>query len=189
MNTPAHLLLAAGVFAIPDKPKITTAAILGGLLPDLSLYLMAGFSLLILGNSPDYVFDTQYFSTSWQQVFAIDNSFILWGLLFGFAIVRRNGWLIALTGGALLHLGFDFPLHNDDARRHFWPLSNWVFHSPVSYWDSNHYGNIIAVLEQIFVISILTSLWRRFKSPKMRALYTAIALVELAPAIIFGLMF
>ena len=189
MNTPAHLLLAAAVFAKPDSPKITTAAITGALLPDISLYAMASFSLFILGNTPNHVFAVQYFSDSWQQVFAIDNSFILWGMIAAFALWARKPWLIALTGSAILHLSFDFPLHHDDARMHFWPVSNWIFESPLSYWDSNHYGRIISGLEQLMVVGIFALLWRRFKTPRIRALFAVLTIVELAPIIIFGLMF
>lgn len=189
MNTPAHLLFAAGLFAKPDSPKITVAAMIGGLLPDLSLYIMASFSLFILGNSPAYVFDVQYFSPLWQQIFAIDNSFILWGIVCVTAVYIKKPWLIALSGSALLHLCFDFPLHHDDARQHFWPISNWVFESPYSYWDKNHHGGIISIIEQVLVIVIWAFLCRRFKSTKMRALFTALALMEVAPIIIFGLMF
>lgn len=188
MNTPAHLLLAAGVFAKPDCPKVTAAAIIGGLLPDLSLYILTTTSLFLLGNNPDYVFDVQYFSDSWQQIFAIDNSFILWGILLGVAVWLRAAWFIVLSGSAVLHLCFDFPLHHDDARPHFWPLSDWVFQSPLSYWDSAHYGIIISVFEQTLVIGVLILLWQRFKSARMRAFFTIVALLEIAPVIIFGMM-
>ena len=189
MNTPAHLLLAAGVFAKPECPKVTTAAIIGGLLPDLSLYVLAITSLFILGNEPDYVFDVQYFSDSWQQIFAIDNSFILWGLLLALAVWLRVGWFIALSGSAVLHLCFDFPLHHDDARQHFWPISNWIFQSPFSYWDSAHHGSIISVFEQTLVLGVLVMLWQRFTSTRMRVFFTTVALIEVAPIVIFGLMF
>jgi len=188
MNTPAHLLLAAAVFAKPECPKITTAAITGALFPDISLYIMASFSLLVLGNTPNHVFNVQYFSPLWQQVFAVDNSFILWGMLAAFALWARKPWLIAFTGSAILHLCFDFPLHHDDARMHFWPVSNWIFHSPISYWDSNHYGQIISVLEQLMAVGLFILLWRRFKTPKIRAFYALLTAIELAPIIIFALL-
>jgi len=188
MNTPAHLLLAAGVFAKPDSPKITSAAIIGGLIPDVSLYVMAAFSLFVLGNTPDYVFNVQYFSDNWQQIFAVDNSFILWGILSAFALWIRKDWLIALSCSALLHLCFDFPLHHNDARMHFWPLSDWVYHSPFSYWDIAYHGSTISTLEQSLVIGLLVLLWRQFKSIKMRIFYTILATLNIAPHIIFGLM-
>jgi hypothetical protein len=188
MNTPAHLLLAAAVFAKPDSPKITSAAIIGGLIPDVSLYVMAAFSLFVLGNTPDYVFNVQYFSDNWQQVFAVDNSFILWGILLAFALWIKKDWLIALSGGAFLHLCFDFALHRNDARMQFWPLSDWVFRSPFSYWDNAYYGATISTLEQSLVLGLLFLLWRKFKSLKMRIFYAILAALNVAPHIIFGLM-
>lgn len=112
---------------------MTAAAIAGALIPDLSLYLMAGWELLIQGTDPEIVFGQMYFSESWQAVFRIDNSFVIWGLLLVAGIMARSAVLFALCGAALLHLALDFPLHNDDARAHFWPLTNWKFISPVSY--------------------------------------------------------
>lgn len=79
MNTPAHLLIGAAAFARPARGAVLWAAVLGSVLPDLSLYVMAGVSLHLLGIPPQVVFDELYFSPAWQTVFAIDNSFILWG--------------------------------------------------------------------------------------------------------------
>ena len=122
MNTPAHLIFAAAAFGKPDVRRVTIAALIGGFLPDLSLYLLAGYSMFILDITPQRVFDELYFSDAWQQVFAIDNSFILWGIGLAAALYWRRAWAVALCGGALLHLAFDFPLHSEDARMHFWPL-------------------------------------------------------------------
>jgi len=71
LNTPAHLIVAAAVFAKPNQPKIIWAALIGGVLPDLSLYALAAWSMFIQGNSAQHVFDVQYFSADWQQIFAI----------------------------------------------------------------------------------------------------------------------
>ena len=73
----------------------------------------------------------------------MDNSFVLWGLLLVVGLMARSGMLIALYGAALVHLALDFPLHNNDSRAHFWPLTNWKFISPVSYWDPKYYGHIV----------------------------------------------
>ena len=80
MNTPARLIFAAAAFGKPDQDKVTRAALIGGFLPDLLLYLMAWVSIFMLGITPEHVFDVLYFSDAWQQVFAIDNSFVLWGI-------------------------------------------------------------------------------------------------------------
>ena len=85
MNTPAHIIFAAAAFARPYERKRTFAALAGALAPDLSLYMMAGTAIYIMGISPYVVFGQLYFSDAWQQVFAVDNSFIVWGLAFGLA--------------------------------------------------------------------------------------------------------
>ena len=151
MNTPAHILLGASIFGSRDKNKlnITLAAMLGGVLPDLSLYFMAGFAMFVLKTPPNIVFDELYFSDAWQFVFSIDNSFLVWGVLFFIAVKLQKRVLIALTLAALLHLLCDITLHNDDARQHFWPMSDWRFISPLSYWDSNHHALIIAPIEGV----------------------------------------
>lgn len=123
------------------------AALLGSLAPDASLYIMGGVSLFILGIPPQVVFDELYFSDAWQTVFAIDNSFIVWGALFAAATAWRKPWAVAFTGAALLHLALDFPLHHDDGRPHFWPVTDWVFESPFSYWDRAQGAMWIAPME------------------------------------------
>ncbi|ABG31365.1 hypothetical protein RD1_1744 [Roseobacter denitrificans OCh 114] len=137
------------------------AALVGGLLPDLSLYVMAGISLFVLGIPPQIVFDELYFSTLWQTIFAIDNSFILWGLLLALAIRRRAPWAVALSGAAFLHLCLDFPLHHDDGRPHFWPITRWVFESPLSYWDRAHGAVWLAPMEAGLAVAAAVILWQQ----------------------------
>lgn len=188
MNTPAHLIFGAAAFGRPGDRRVTLAALAGGLAPDVSLYLMAG-TALILGHAPAQVFGTFYHSDAWQQVFAVDNSFVLWGLAAAVAVGARSGWAVAFTGAALLHLAFDFPLHADDARMHFWPLSDWVFRSPVSYWDGARGGGWVGPVEQAATLGITILLLVRFRSLAWRAVFAGIAVLELAPLILWGLIF
>jgi hypothetical protein len=189
LNTPAHLIFGAAAFARPGRPVLCAAALAGALLPDLSLYLMVAWSRWVAGIPARTIFDDLYFSSAWQQVFAVDNSIPLWSLLLAAGWIARSPVAIAFAGAGLLHLAFDFPLHHDDARRHFWPLTDWVFASPVSYWDSRHYGNIAAPLEIIACVGLSVVLWRRFKGSFARALIVLGLLAEAAPGIIFALMF
>ncbi|WP_282091156.1 cobalamin biosynthesis protein CobQ [Epibacterium ulvae] len=144
MNTPAHLLVGAALFGRKQGRAPLAAALFGSLLPDLSLYVMVSWSLFVQGISPRVVFGELYFSEDWQQVFAIDNSIPLWLVLLGLALWSRKFWLVALTASALLHVGLDFFMHAGDGRPNFWPFSDWVFHSPVSYWDSRYYAGWLA---------------------------------------------
>ena len=189
MNTPAHLILGAAVFARPDAWRVTVAAILGGLAPDLSLYLMAGWHLMILGTPPEVVFGQLYFSDAWMSVFKIDNSFFVWGALLGLALWLRSAWGIAFTGAALLHVALDFPLHHDDGRPHFWPVSDWVFESPVSYWDRSAHANIFGPLEIMICLAACVWLWTRFVSWPARALIAVAALTQLAPGLFWVFVF
>ena len=64
----------------------------------------------------------------------------------------------------LVHLAMDFPVHVDDAHRHFYPLSDFRFRSPVSYWDPRHHGVAFSIFEAITGIVLSVILWRRFES-------------------------
>ena len=73
MNTPAHLIFGMAAFGNPMRRAVTAAAFAGAVIPDLSLYLLAGWELLIKGTDPNIVFGQMYYSESWQAVFRIDN--------------------------------------------------------------------------------------------------------------------
>ena len=79
------------------------------------------------------------------------------------SLLSRAGLLILVFAlAALIHALTDFPLHHDDGHPHFWPLTNWIFRSPVSYWDPAHFGNIWSVVEFILALILIVLLWRRF---------------------------
>lgn len=188
MNTPAHLIMGAAAFGRPGAAGVTWCALAGGFVPDLSLYVMAGVSIFLMGISPQVVFDQLYYSPAWQQVFAIDNSFVLWGIALGLAIWRKAPGAVAFCGAALLHLAFDFPLHNDDARMHFWPLTDWKFISPVSYWDPALGGNIVGLAEATLVAVMAVYLLRRFRELGLRIVFAGLAVLQLAPFLVWRLI-
>jgi len=140
MNTPAHLIFGLTAFGKAHQPAITAAALAGAIIPDLSLYLLAGYE-------------------------------------------------IALCSAVLLHLVLDFGFHHDDGRAHFWPITNWIFESPVSYWDPRHYGTLVGGLEVFVALLCCVVLWRRFTGRWMRGVIVALGLAETAPGLFFALMF
>lgn len=188
MNTPAHLILSAGIFARPDHHRLNAAAILGGLMPDLSLYLIGLWMLTLGGQSPETFFGVTYYTPWMQGVMAVDNSLPLWtlGLLIALALRNRIGAVFAACG--IIHLVTDFLLHHEDARRQLWPISDWVFRSPVSYWDPNHYGSIASLVEVAGSAILLVVLWRRFAGIPAKAMILVAAAVQVAPGILFRLM-
>ncbi len=171
MNTPAHLLFGLAVFGRADRPKVTAAAVAGAFAPDASLYIMTGVSIWGLGIPAERVFRELYYSDAWQLVFAIDNSFILWGIAFLLALRARALWAVAFTGAALLHLAFDFPLHTHDARAHFWPITMWRFEGPISYWDHGAHAGIVGPIVAAMCLGATLYVWRAHQSlwPKLLA--------------------
>ena len=80
-----------------------------------------------------------------------------------------------------------------NAAEHLQPLcltkSDWVFRSPLSYWDRHHYGQIVGPVEIAACIALSVLLWRRFRGWPARALILLGLMLEAAPAIMFALMF
>ena len=189
MNTPAHLIFGTAVFA-KDHPRSTYwAALAGAFAPDASLYVMTIVSIWVMGVPAQVVFGEYYYSDAWQSVFAVDNSFILWGALVGFAMWRKLPALLAFLGAGLLHLAFDFPLHTHDARMHFWPVTDWVFVSPFSYWDNAAHAGTIGPIALFGAVGCGVLLWRRFESLKIRLITLALIAAELASSGIWRFVF
>ncbi len=173
------MLVGSAAFGSANSRPVALAALLGAFIPDISLYVLCGVSIFILGISPHVVFDELYFSDSWQTVFSIDNSFVLWGVLSAIALARKQPVFVVFTASALLHLLTDFTLHHDDARAHFWPITDWRFASPVSYWDSAHHAAWAAPLEGLVAFACGVLLWLRHAKPMVRVGVAMLVFVEL----------
>jgi len=103
-----------------------------------------------------------YWTEPWQTLGAISNSVPLAVLLLLVAFWRKWTILSVFSSALLVHALLDFPVHADDAHRHFWPLTDWRFFSPVSYWDPAHHGGVGSFIDgSIFFISAIV-LWLRF---------------------------
>lgn len=179
MNTPAHLLLGTALFAHKDRKGTYFAAFAGAFAPDLSLYLMVAVSIWVLGVPARTVFNEYYYSDAWQSVFAVDNSFILWGLLLVLAFWRTWPRVIAFAAAGIVHLALDFPLHTHDARPHFWPATDWVFYGPISYWDNRAHAGIVGPLEVMLSIVMAMLVFRKFNDWRIRGATLGILMSEL----------
>ena len=70
----------------------------------------------------------------------------------------------------MVHVATDFPVHVFDGHPTFWPFSDWVFQSPVSYWDPRYFGDYVSFIELALAVSLIAILWRRFSSPAVRGI-------------------
>ena len=178
MNTLAHMAVAAAVLARPAAPRRNRAIVLGALAPDAYMFVFFAWSR-IQGWSGEETWNIQYWTEPWQLLGAISNSFILFGALLALALWRKWPLLIGGCLAALLHLALDLPLHADDAHRHFWPLTDWRFVSPVSYWDPRANGLIGGAIETVTALTACAILWVRFSSLRTRTVIAGFAVLQL----------
>lgn len=212
MFTQTHLLLNSAILSKRHTFSRNCSVVAGALFPDSDVWLM--FLVERAKNTPGCeIFHYRYLQEPWLSVQTAFNSFLIYGALFavGYLFTRTNifralsrkgpsstpapdglkglGVLMMLfSASALLHISIDFLLHNEDARRQFWPISSWIFRSPLSYWDPNYFGNYFAVFEILLGTSLVIVLWRRFPVLKLRIILMLICLAYAAPiyASLFG---
>ena len=92
-----------------------------------------------------------YFAPPMQNLIAWFNSIPIYGVLalIGY-VARSKTWgklLLYFSLAALIHIAGDMPVHSDDAYRHFWPISDWRFYSPLSYWDVDHHARWVGKID------------------------------------------
>ena len=197
MNTQTHILLACtllvpavvhpSVTKTPGSRALAIAAIIGALVPDASIFVMWGIAK-IQSVPESIIWQQWYYADFWQQMGAISNSlpiFLLFAVIGWLAGGRWYGasqrgryWptlLLVAAGAATLHVVADLPLHHDDGHPHFWPISDWIYRSPVSYWDPAHYGQVWSVIEMLLAIVLVVILWRRFEHRLTRGLLVLVA--------------
>jgi hypothetical protein len=176
MMTQTHVLVGLAMFGRPRETARNWMAIAGGIVPDAAIYVLYAIEKF-RGTSESIIWSDVYDSPFWQDAVAWGNSIPLWLCLLaiGFAMAATTNFktasmlLIVFAGSCLVHMACDFPLHVEDAHRHFFPLSSWRFRSTVSYWDPNHFGVQAASCEAILGVALSVWMWMRFKNVAGRA--------------------
>lgn len=142
----------------------TKGLVFGGFLPDCPTYLFFIVQGLILQTSQQELWDTLYFDSVWSPFITLSHSLIIWPLLLALSYATTRSVLFSISLGALFHIIVDFFVHAKDAYRHFWPLSDWQWHSPISYWDPSYYGNIISLVDALVILFLLGYLYTKIRN-------------------------
>lgn len=147
MITPSHSVINLLLIGQGKPPFSQLAIIIGSILPDAPMFLFYFVEKVINRTPESLIWQEHYYLDGWQNFFDVFNSlpFIVVG--FAFMWWRQSSVGMVFFASMALHVLGDLPLHHDDGHRHFFPFSDWRFESPVSYWDPNHYGNIVAPIE------------------------------------------
>ena len=197
MITPSHLVYSWALAKKTEgdggkaKPRRTLAFMLGGLLPDLPTYLFFVIHTIFIQTTQQQLWDEVYFQSSWTPVITLSHSLILWPVVLTLGLYFKLRYLTWIGAAATVHVIMDFFVHNDDAYRHFWPLSDWKFQSPISYWDPAHFGILISTLDTLVVIGLLVWLTTLYQGNGKKVVYVAMILYlvgVLAPMLWFGLL-
>jgi hypothetical protein len=179
MNTPAHAVLNLVLLGATKEPRRAAPVLAGAVVPDLPMVVLYAYERL-RGMPEAWIWRTAYYDPRWQMGIDALHSFPLILALLGAALFL--GWprVVLLGASMMLHATVDFFLHHDDAHRHLFPLLDWRFASPVSYWDPRYFGNVTAPLEAIGVVAACVLVARTTQSTPLRCLVAAIALLYVA---------
>ena len=165
MTTHSHAILNIALLSKRDKPFLHGYAFIGAVLPDLPLFIFFIIESIIRKTPEAELWSTRYFTEAWQNFFDIFNSVPLILILLGIGYYLLNSEKItAFAWSLLIHCAFDFLTHNDDGHHHFYPLSDFAFESPISYWDPDHYSRIVAPIERIIILAVSIYLFPRLKT-------------------------
>jgi len=154
VNTLSHYIFNLVVLGNSIAPNQTLAIALGAILPDVPIFIFYGVSKFVYQLPEKEIWGQAYYDPLWQTLVALFHSFPL--ALIGLLACLYWQWHAGAIFFAsfFLHSLLDFPVHHDDAHRHFFPLSDYRFISPISYWDPAHYGTIVALGEVLMMLAM-----------------------------------
>ena len=180
MISTTHSVLALAALSKADDKSRNWAIFTGSALPDLVIYIWAPYQILIRKVDSQTLWNDLYFQAPMQNLIAYFNSVPIYAT---FAVLgftqRRKIWgalMLVFALAALLHIATDLPVHNHDAYRHFWPLSDWRFISPLSYYEADHHGRWVSFVEAIIAAMSIFILWRRFPKLSTRIILALLAI-------------
>lgn len=186
MNSPTHTLLALALLSKRGETKRNWAVFIGSILPDAAIYLWAPYQRFVNGISGEEMWRELYFQAPMQNLIAYINSIPIYAALAlgGYIAMKRlvkwGALLLFFALAALIHMATDLPVHAHDAYRHFWPISDWRFFSPLSYYEADKHAGWVSLVEAIIALISIIVLWRRFPKLWVRIILGILAALYVA---------
>lgn len=177
MNTPSHAIINLAILGRKQHTHLNISIAIGAILPDIPAFVFYLVSKFIYHLPEPQIWRETYFEPFWQNIFDTFHSFPL--ILICLAVATYCGWdkIKIFCYSMLLHSSFDLPVHTSDAHRHFFPLSDYRFSGPISYWNPNEYGLIAALVELLLVIVATFYIYRLVRSRFGKVLLILINLI------------
>jgi hypothetical protein len=179
MNTPSHALINLALL-IDQRPTAAIAIVCGAVAPDVSMFVMYLWAKLIARQAEGQIWGETYWQPFWQDINHGFHSIPL--ILIAIGVCYGAKWPVAglFFLSMLLHCFGDFPVHNHDAHRHFFPFSQYRFISPLSYWDPRHYGKIVGTVEKLLTLVSTLYVWPKVTSWTARGVMIALNILYLS---------
>lgn len=187
MRTPSHLLIGVAInTTIPEEQRCTSALVFGSILPDLPFTILTVIYWVYYqfwGTVPSDVstmeylhFDIFFRDPIWIISHNFFHSLVIGLVLFAVGYINRNRywgkWLMWLMVGTLIHTVIDIVTHHSDGPLFLLPLSwSYRFESPVSYWETDYFGEQFRVFEYLFDGLLLIYLIRTFFNNRAKSYF------------------
>jgi len=185
VNTPTHAIVNLSLLGKLPLSQFNLPSVIGGIIPDLPIFVFYLWAKFVRKLPESQIWSEAYYQPLCQNAVALFHSIPL--AVLGWIIGYYGGWqtMQILCLSLILHSLLDLPVHNSDAHRHFFPFSNYRFISPLSYWDREHYGTIVALVELLLVIAATWNCFSFVQSAVGKGLMLAVNLFYLIGYIYF----
>jgi hypothetical protein len=161
LQTPGHAAVNLALLGAAVEPALAPFVVAGAVLPDAPIWVLYADAKLRLRLPDARIWAEVYQRRGWLAVIHGAHSIPLGAAGLALSLLLRAPGLAAFFASLLLHAVADFPIHGEDAHRHFFPLSQWRFISPLSYWDPRRHARVVAAVELAVVFAACAVLWLR----------------------------
>jgi hypothetical protein len=176
--TSTHIILNTAILGRKKYPERNWPLVLGSLLPDLPMIFYFFAMVFIHGRwdaASRATLNEYHFRQFWVDA-AHSIPIALAGLLLCLVLKSRFGLYFFAAMG--LHNLEDLPLHAEYSHRHFFPLSDYRFFSPISYADPHYHAAVVAPLEWAVIVFCVCLLWKRGLKPWVQLLLLSVCVVQ-----------